>query len=454
MQTSIFHVCLCIIVIIVPVYPCPTQCHCEKNTLVCDKVKLEDLRTFKLPAVITEAHLIDNNIGEISSDILQQFEGLTALHITFNKLKIIPADTFKNFRKLETLVLNDNELNYLDRSCFRGLKNLLHLEIQRNKLLRLPVGVFNELRSIQSIRLQSNELQVIPNNVFTPLKSLQDLFVTTNKLSEIGDKAFQHLTMSRLGLSYNRLKRLPTTAFSGFRISGKILILFNPLECHCAEVMRYAVHLRQLVNKIWAYCESPDNVKNANLLKAHKNMPCSMCDLKPCKNNGECFGNKTDFTCKCTEQYKGKYCQKDICSHANQYAKKLPLSHSSKVIQGLKTTSPSFSRVVNGTKYVIVKKKVRDKDADNKLMMLYAICSLEFLIIVGFVAYFIIKWCNKWKKQSCDRQNINRQDINKKEILRQDQEQYPFDQGSFDIKEIMFKGAVPVWYLMLPVRDI
>ena len=35
------------------------------------------------------------------------------------------------------------------------------------------------------------------------------------------------------------------------------------------------------------------------------------CSIKPCKNGGECIGNKeTGFKCKCPKSHRGRFCQK------------------------------------------------------------------------------------------------------------------------------------------------
>ena len=441
MHINILIYCSWVILIFGPVVSaCP--CDCERGKMVC-KNRWIDLPMLKIPENITEVHLSNNNLGHVSSDILEKLKDLTHLEIKYNNLENIPVDTFRKFKNLKTLVLNNNKITILDKNSFRGLKNLLNLEITFNKLQTLPIGVFDDLRSIESIRLQYNEIHTIPNYVFTPLKSLQSLFLTNNKIATMEDKAFQNLHMYKLGLSFNQLKTFPTTAFKGFEISVKVLMLFNPIDCSCNNSMKYKLELKNFAPYgIWAHCESPENVKEVNIFKAYEVLSCTLCDLYPCKNNGACFGNTSTSSCKCTERYSGRHCEVDICSHVQKTVStnnddgSVEINHkknyaASSNVNNVKTT---IKKVYNETKYVIVREKVRSTDTENKLVILYAMCSLEFIVIIGFISYFIRKRYYKYKKQKYyDGKG------KKKEKPKQEEERFPFD-----INSMMFNDSVPV----------
>ena len=137
--------------------------------------------------------------------------------------------------------------------------------------------------------------------------------------------------------------------------------------------MRYALNLQHLQDKVWGYCTNPFSVRDSNILEAHKKMFCSMCDLQPCLNKGECIGNKTTYICKCGEQYKGDNCELDICRNSNKNTPKTTIKNNNKEeLEGSYRGSREAENrsVINHTEYIYVKEKVEDKDSQTKLIIL------------------------------------------------------------------------------------
>ena len=177
----------------------------------------------------------------------------------------------------------------------------------------------------------------------------------------------------KAGLAFNRLKSIPVSTFKGFQITGKIVLINNPLDCSCPFAMTYALNLQHLQDKVWGYCTNPYSVRDTNILEAHKKMFCSMCDLQPCLNKGECIGNKTTCICKCGEQYKGNHCELDICRNSNKNTPKTSIKDNNK--EGLEGSyrgnrETENRSVINHTEYIYIKEKVADKDSQTKLIIL------------------------------------------------------------------------------------
>lgn len=423
------------------VHSCPIECYCNGKTMSCSKVNFtdNDLATLEIPDEITELRMSDNGLTSITADVLYNFRRLESLEISRNPIKAIPAGTFEGFRKLKKLILNENNIEEITERSFLGLSNLKTLELQRNKITHLQAGVFTELKSILQIRLQKNQLKTVGDDVFSPLSTLRDLFLTGNQIISIGDSAFKHMQMSRLGLSTNMITTIPHSAFEGFQITGRILLLDNPLDCSCKYSMSYVVNLKHLEKKIWGYCKTPYEVKDVQLFKAHGELMCSMCDLNPCKNNGKCEGNKTQFKCVCAERYKGQYCEVNICS---------AIPNTIPQVLDPDNVPLKQQRQINHTEYVIVKEQVSNKDDAKKLKILYAMCSFEFVVIICFVVYFMWKRYEEWKLQKQYEHEKSRailfsirNQTNAKlaKALCEENEEFPFD-----LKSMILKGSVPV----------
>ena len=373
---------------------CPGKCDCDKYSpykMTCDSIILttKDLKELKIPSYITELRLLENDIQEISSEILKNFENLTSFEISNNLISTIPTNTFKDFKLLKTLKLRDNKIHTITQKSFSGLQNLRKLDLGNNDISLLRTNVFHQLNSVEEIKLMYNKIKSLPNRVFPTLKNLRYLFLRNNNISFIGDHAFQNMSMNRIGLTHNKLQNIPYSAFSGVKISYKILLYFNPLECNCRGLMDYAVNLKHLRHKILGYCESPYEAKDKDIFTAYTETKCSFCDLKPCRNGGICTGNKTWYRCSCTEKFKGRRCDVSICEYKIRYVTKLVYVPGNTVIQYQKRDRD------NETVPTVVIKQ--DGDTQKKLMILYAMCSLEFIVILCFVALFMWKRYQDWK---------------------------------------------------------
>ena len=375
---------------------CLVGCFCEETKITCENVDIstDDLEKIEMKRNVREIYFRRNNLNEISSEILKKLTDIETLEISGNNIEDIPMNTFKDFSNLEKLILTGNELKVLSKDMFTGLDNLYSLDLSENHISELSNNVFEKLLTIVDIRLSQNNLTVIPDFVFSSIKTLRFLFLSNNFIHEIHDQAFQNLSMIKLGLSFNSLKSIPVSAFKGFKISGKIVLINNPLNCSCPFAMKYASNLQHLQGKVWGFCENPVSVRNSNILRSHKNLFCSMCDLQPCLNKGECIRNKTAYICKCGETYKGVHCELDICGNSVRNTSKTTMKDKKKEVLGGETENRSVN---NHTEYIYLKEKVAD--SQTKFMILYTTCTIEFLIILGLVAYIAYKRYKEWKEE-------------------------------------------------------
>ena len=422
-------------------YSCPEECFCTNTKMTCDKVKLteEGLTSLDIPSQITELVLRENQLEAISESSLVKMRHLETLSFLKNKIKKIPIFAFRGFSKLRKLTINENEVDELSEGSFIGLENLMYLEMQQNKISRLEPSVFDKLKSIFSIRMEDNQIQSIDDGVFTPLTTLRHLFLTRNQITKIDGSAFKDMKMIQLGLASNGIEEIHESSFEGFEISSKILFLKNPLDCSCKNAMRYKVNFKHLTSKMWGYCQAPLQFELSHTLiaNAHKELTeCSLCDLNPCRNNGKCTGDKTEFTCTCSERYKGDQCQVNIC-------------------QGISVGSGGVIdpdsiplKQINHTEIVIVKEQIDNEDDAKKLKILYAMCSFEFIVIICFVIYFMWKRYEEWKltKQYEHEKSRailfsirNQTNAQLAKALVEENEEFPAE-----LKNMILSGSVPV----------
>ena len=435
--------------------------------MTCADVPFEevDLVSLEVPRQIKEVVLRANDLKTISENAMVNFRHVELLEISKNAISKIPVGTFRGFRNLKKLVLDENEIVELEEGSFYGLPNLRHLEMKINKIAHLQSGIFDEVPALTFLRLDDNRLKTVGNGVFSTLKSLRRLYLTRNEIMTIQDKAFRNMKMHLLELSENKIRVVPPSAFEGFEVTKWILLLKDPLDCSCRQAMNFKVNFKNL--KVLGFCESPYHVRSQSVMQAHEELlECTMCDLDPCRNQGQCTGDKDSYTCKCPERFIGQQCQTDVCAGYRQPP----------TVAVVKPQQPGHVayknyKQVNTTQYVIVKEQVPNEDDQNKLKILYAMCAFEFIVIVCFVVYFMWKRYEEWKLQKRYESDKSRailfsigstrnttnngsnaamnhlqkqqsQPLTKK-VLVEENEEFPAD-----LKHMILTGSVPVWYMI------
>lgn len=371
---------------------CPGKCDCSRGTeMICRRqiFNEKELRELQIPSSITKVEMVENEIRTISADLLRAFVNLSSLEISNNYLTEILPNTFMYFKNLQKLTLKRNNIQSITQDSFNGLSDLKELSLEYNKIVDLRPGLFNRLRSVQSIRLNNNNIQFIPNRVFHNLRSLKSLYLKQNNISYIGDHAFHNMSMRLIGLSNNKLKRIPVSAFSGVQVSFAIVLFSNQIDCSCRDIMNFATKIKRLEGKIMGNCRTPRGVQGKTIINAYRESKCSLCDLNPCRNGGICTGNKDSFACSCSEKYKGKTCAISICEYKVKYITRTVKVTGKTVLQFQKRDKD------NETSHTVTARDT--SDTEKKLMILYAMCSLEFIVILCFVALFMWKRYQDWK---------------------------------------------------------
>lgn len=464
--TTIFAVTLLLVALLLQkTIACPTECYCTDDKMTCADVQFQalDLIALEVPPQIKEVVLSGNGLKTINENAMVNFRHLESLEISKNAITKISVGTFRGFSNLKKLVMNENNIVELEEGTFFGLRNLRHLEMKKNMIAHLKSGIFDEVPHLTFLRFDDNKLKTIGNGVFSTLKSLRRLYLTRNEIMTIQEKAFQHMKMHLLELSSNKIRVLPASAFEGFEVTKWILLLKDPLDCSCRQAMNFKVNFKHL--KVLGFCASPYHVRSQNVMQAHKELlECTMCDLNPCHNQGECTGDKDSYTCKCQERFKGQQCQTDVCAGYR------PPTTAPVVVVPVQPEHVAFRKnykQVNSTQYVIVKEQIPNEDDQNKLKILYAMCAFEFIVIVCFVVYFMWKRYEEWKLQKRYESDKNRailfsigakgnqnntnnggnaallnqqqcQPLTKK-VLVEENEEFPAD-----LKHMILTGSVPV----------
>lgn len=378
---------------------CPELCNCPTTSkLRCNNILTTDyIKNMIIPDTMKEIHFTNNKIAKISAEILRPFRHVTKLVITRNLIDDIPENTFREFENLTTLDLTANVVRELHPDSFAGLSKLTSLNLGRNKLTYLYEGMFEHVPLLRTLKLMRNKISSIPNGVFTRVTTLKDLFIGYNQIVRLGDRAFQNMSMYKLDISHNLIERIERSVFMNFNVRYKIILMNNKLACTCRDVMVYAKDFKALSNDIWAFCHSPENLKGKSILKAFTQTDCTLCDLDLCQNGGTCRGNKTTFNCLCPDQFKGKTCETSICKPEIRYIEKIVQLPSVTVLKYRDTEGQEENEdeKPDPTQSAMLEKK--NKELETKLMILYAICSLELVIILCFVGLLIMGKYQDWR---------------------------------------------------------
>lgn len=363
-EKILFVLLVCLVVVSAE---CPKECVCNQRSARCSKVTNEKLLLLqKLPKNITSLVLTGNHITSITlkefynftklerlilnhnqlsslpKDVdyvptlkhinlsqnkikyldtqeLRSYNHITSLHLSGNVLEKIPA--LSHARSLENLILSNNKINKLSPNVFTGLRKLKYLKLDHNRLGFVYHGVFDELSSLQSLDLSYNKLEIIRKDLLSKLLSLEELYLQNNSITTLDDYCFRNLTLHRVDLEHNRIRRFKADAFKDIVITGKISLNQNPLHCGCWLIDNT---IQKLIHNgdIQGICFSPLALKGRNLKHfTTSELGCNntdSCASNRCQHNSVCaVYNATAYTCNCTRDYKGVFCEHLTTSDEN-----------------------------------------------------------------------------------------------------------------------------------------
>ena len=181
---------------------------------------------------IRSFHVINNNINNLSSDLLTSFKylnrlvisenvfgnksipagflsnlyNLSVVEIVSNNFESIPLDTFKGAFSVTNLKLSGNYFSELPKELFQDLNKLRVLELVNNNHFQLHQDIFHENHELQELDLSDNSFQVFPKCIVY-VRQLKKLNLKNNFIKTIESikNLKQLLNLEELNLSHNNL---------------------------------------------------------------------------------------------------------------------------------------------------------------------------------------------------------------------------------------------------------
>lgn len=169
-----------------------------------------------LPPNITHLFLGHNNISEINSSSLRDYEQLQDLDLGWQHVQlIIRNDAFHHQEKLTRLVLSQFTAGLqLEPRAFAGLVNLRNLYLDSSNLTDsiLSENYLEPLLSLQLLDLSINKIERLrPGLFFSKLRNFTTLKLHFNQIQRICEEdldGFRRKTFSLLDLNNNRLGKM------------------------------------------------------------------------------------------------------------------------------------------------------------------------------------------------------------------------------------------------------
>ena len=151
-----------------------------------------DLRFAKL----TELVFVNNQLAQLSKQLLCLFPALVACSFAHNQLTAIEPGSFACNADLRQLNLNHNRLHRVHRHTFNAIATLRSLSLRHNRIERVDDYAFANLAALDSLDLTSNRLTALGEHTFDGLRSLRELLLSNNPLKSIDAHAFRYVALA------------------------------------------------------------------------------------------------------------------------------------------------------------------------------------------------------------------------------------------------------------------
>ena len=212
------------------VRPCPTKCHCSRQTVSWSSAINLIINCNNRPGIDPhqlykqiDSYLINNDVNNrliINRSPLShlpqslcRLTNLTFLDISNNRLADLPNNCFIDFDQIITLKADFNNITYLKNGVFRGMVKLYKLNLSHNQIDDLVNGVFNSTKNLMEIDLSNNKITALPNGIFGGIRLIGILDLSNNKIAALPSGIFGGVSLVYLDLSHNQIAELPRYIF-------------------------------------------------------------------------------------------------------------------------------------------------------------------------------------------------------------------------------------------------
>lgn len=140
-----------------------------------------------------------------------------AISIENQRIPKVFAFSFVDLPHLAYLQLVSNEMAHIEQGAFQKLPSLYLLDLSKNKLTRLQDGVLNHL-SISDLILSHNRIEDADVNAFDHLPHLRYLDISRNNLKRVNANWFKNTPkLVEVRLDFNHIVELPERAFQNLK---------------------------------------------------------------------------------------------------------------------------------------------------------------------------------------------------------------------------------------------
>ncbi|MEE6486147.1 hypothetical protein FKM82_014524 [Ascaphus truei] len=354
--------------------------HLKKINLSNNKISEIEDGAFEGAVSVGELHLTANHLESVRSAMFRGLEGLRTLMLRNNRVSCVHNDSFTGLRNVRLLSLYDNQISTITPGAFDTLQSLSTLNLLANPfncncqlawlgdwlrkrkivtgnprcqnpdflrqiplqdvafpdfrceegqeelscapqpqcpqectcldtvvrcsnkhLLSLPKGI---PKNVTELYLDGNQFTMVPGQLST-FKYLQLVDLSNNKISSLSNSSFTNMSqLTTLILSYNSLRCIPPLAFEGLRS-------LRLLSVHGNDISSLPEGIFSDVTSLSHLCSCAEGFEGPT---------CSVnkddCKYSDCENGGSCIDGINNYTCLCTAQYTGEYCEHlvDFCS--------------------------------------------------------------------------------------------------------------------------------------------
>ena len=206
-----------------------SQTCCPANTIIVNFAKTNitfiNKITFPYPYEnITELHLEDNIIGNLSVNDLQNLSYVTHLYLQGNSINHIFDLSFQSCNNMLMLDLSGNDATMLSNMTLYGLVQLLELFLHENDISWIADSAFYWSRNLTILNLSKNKLSFLTNRTFFGLDKLEHLDLGWNDLSSFSRVFYPLKSLLVLRINHNSFPIMKSDFFIGLEKLEKLFI--------------------------------------------------------------------------------------------------------------------------------------------------------------------------------------------------------------------------------------
>ncbi|XP_075981500.1 uncharacterized protein LOC142980086 [Anticarsia gemmatalis] len=176
--------------------------------------------------------------------VIKSMDHLAIINMTGNQLTTAILSNMNELNSLTEIDLSHNTISSIQGNTYpHPFSNMRTINLSHNYIVKIPDAVFDEIDNLQNLDLSYNYIDLLSAFTFEGIRKLSKLNLSNNRLTGVNSSLFRFSDLTKLDLSFNRIKDLKVNDFDRLGKLEQLDLNSNLIKSIDADVFKSVVSL-------------------------------------------------------------------------------------------------------------------------------------------------------------------------------------------------------------------